>query len=60
MKVIACKDFWYVGKYISKGQELKNLSFESIVALNEKGFIEPLSTKDLMILKEEDKNGTTI
>ena len=60
MKIIACKDFWYMGEYISKGDELKNLSFENIVFLNEKGFIEPLSTKDLMKIKKEDKNGTTI
>lgn len=59
MKIIACKDFWYMGKYIFKGDELKNLPFESIVDLNEKGFIEPLSMKDLMKIKEE-KNGATI
>ena len=59
MKVIACKDFWYMGKYIEKGKELKDLTFECIVDLNEKGFIEPLSTKDLMKIKE-DKNGATI
>ena len=60
MKIIAKIDFWYRGQFIEKGTELKNLSYESIVALNEQGFIQPLSTKDLMNLKKEDKNGTTI
>ena len=60
MKIIAKKDFWYRGEFISKGDELKKLSFESIIALNEQGFIEPLSTKDLMNIKKEEKNGTTI
>ena len=59
LAVLAAIVFWFVGKYISKGQELKGLSFESIVLLNEQGFIEPLSTQDLMKIKEEDKNGTT-
>lgn len=60
MKILACKDFWYKGKFIEKDTELKDLTYESIVALNEKGFIKPLSTKDLMNIKKEEKNGTTI
>jgi len=64
IKILASKDFFYRGEYILKDDEINNLSYESIVALNEKGFIQPLSTKDLVIikreLKKEDKNGTTI
>jgi len=64
MKIIASKDFFYRGEYILKGDEIKNLSYENIVALNEQGFVEPLSTKDLVMLKrelkKEEKNGTTI
>jgi len=64
IKILASKDFWYKGEYIIKDEEIKNLSYENIVALNEKGFIQPLSTKDLVMikreLKKEEKNGTTI
>lgn len=64
IKILASKDFYYRGEYILKDEEIKNLSFESIVALNEKGFIQPLSTKELIIikreLKKEENNGTTI
>ena len=64
IKILASKDFYYRGEYILKDEEIKNLPFESIVALNEKGFIQPLSTKELIIikreLKKEENNGTTI
>ena len=54
MKIIAKKDFRTAnGKMFLKGDELKNLSYEKIVILNEQGFIEPLSYKDLVIIKRE-------
>ena len=56
MKIIAKTDFTSnLGKYI-KGDEVKGLTYEQIVVLNEKGFIEPLSFKDLVLLKRELEN----
>ena len=56
IKVIAKVDF-STGKddYI-KGDEIKNLTYRQIVKLNEKGFIEPLSYKDLVLIKRELEN----
>ena len=56
MKIIAKIDFsTNKGDYIV-GDEIKGLTYEQIVKLNEKGFIEPLSFKDLVLLKRELKN----
>ena len=53
MKIIAKVDFTTnIGEFI-KGDELKGLTYEQIVKLNEKGFIEPLSYKDLVLVKRE-------
>lgn len=55
-KVIAKKDFTTnIGNYIA-GDEITNLTYEQIVKLNEKGFIEPLSYKDLVLIKRELDN----
>lgn len=63
-KVIAAKDFNANGVYYFAGDELKGLSFEQIVKLNEKGFIEPLELKDIILItkniKEEKDNGSTL
>lgn len=58
-KVIAAKDFTANGKFYIAGDEITGLSFEQIVKLNEKGFIEPLEYKDLVLIKrqlEKNKN----
>lgn len=53
MKIIAKVDFTTnIGSYI-KGDEIKDLNYNQIVKLNEKGFIEPLSFKDLVLIKRE-------
>lgn len=53
MKIIASKDFTSnLGEFI-KGDELKDLTYEQIVKLNEQGFIEPLQYKDLVLIKRE-------
>jgi len=53
MKIIAKVDFTTnIGEFI-KGDELKGLTYEQIVKLNEKGFIEPLSYKELVLIKRE-------
>lgn len=53
MKIIAKKDFTSnLGNFI-KGDELKGLTYNQIVKLNELGLIEPLSYKDLVLIKRE-------
>lgn len=52
-KVIAKKDFILNGNNYIVGDEVKIDNIEAITKLNEKGFIEPLSYKDLVILKRE-------
>jgi len=56
MKIIAKIDFTANGVGYIKGDELKNLTYEQIVRLNEKGFIEPLDFKDLVLIKRELDN----
>lgn len=52
-KIIAKVNFTSnIGNYIV-GDEIKNLTYNQIVILNEKGFIEPLDYKDLVLLKRE-------
>lgn len=52
-KVIAKIDFTSnIGDYVA-GDEIKDLTYEQIVKLNEKGFIEPLNYKDLVLIKRE-------
>ena len=53
MKIIASRDFTSnIGEFI-KGDELKNLNYEQIVKLNEQGLIEPLTYKNLILIKRE-------
>lgn len=55
-KIIAKIDFnSNVGNYVA-GDEIKGLTYEQIVKLNEKGFIEPLDFKDLVLIKRELDN----
>lgn len=52
-KVIAKIDFTIdKNKYI-KGDEINGLNMQQIVKLNEKGFIEPLYYKDLVLIERE-------
>ena len=52
-KVIAKIDFTTNNEVYIVGDEINNLSYNQIVKLNEKGFIEPLSYKDLVLIKRE-------
>ena len=55
-KIIAKVDFSSnVGSYVV-GDEIKDLNYNQIVKLNEKGFIEPLDFKDLVLIKRELDN----
>lgn len=52
-KVIAKKDFSINGKFYITGDEIEIDNINSIKKLNEKGFIEPLTYKDLVIIERE-------
>ena len=52
-KVIAKIDFTANNESYIAGDEIKGLTYEQIVKLNEKGFIEPLEYKDLVLIKRE-------
>ena len=56
IKIIAKVDFTANGRTYIKGDELKDLAYYQIVKLNEKGFIEPLDYKDLVLVKRELEN----
>lgn len=56
IKIIAKKDFTRNGEYVFSGDELKVNSVEELVKLNEKGFIEPLTLKDIVQFKKELEN----
>ena len=59
MKIIAKKDFSSnIGNYVA-GDEIKGLNYEQIIKLNELGFIEPLTFKDLVLIKRELDNKNT-
>lgn len=55
-KIIAKIDFTANDNYYVAGDELENLTYEQIVKLNEKGFIEPLEYKDLILIKRKIEN----
>ena len=65
-KLIAIKDFTSNGINYIVGDEIKTKNYNAIVSLNEKGFIEPLNYKDLVLIKRElekeevKDNGTKI
>ena len=60
MKIIAKIDFsTNIGNYI-KGDEITGLNYNQIVKLNEKGLIEPLSFRDLVLIKRELEQPKTI
>ena len=56
IKIIAKKDFTRNGEPIFTGEEVKVNSVEELVKLNEKGFIEPLSFKEIVQFKKELEN----
>ena len=55
-KIIARKDFIFNDVDYIQGDEIKSLTYQEIVKLNEKGFIEPLEYKDLVLIKRELEN----
>lgn len=59
-KVIAKIDFVANNTQYIIGDEIKGLSYKQIVKLNEKGFIEPLEYRDLVLIKRELENKNKI
>ena len=56
IKIIAKKDFTRNGEYVFVGDEIKTNDINEIVRLNEKGFIEPLTLKEIIEFKKELEN----
>ena len=56
IKIIAKKDFTRNGEPIFAGDDVKVNSVEELVKLNEKGFIEPLTFKEIVQFKKELEN----
>ena len=56
IKIIAKKDFTRNGEYVFVGDEIKANDINEIVKLNEKGFIEPLTFKEIVQFKKELEN----
>ena len=52
-KIVAKIDFSVNGKYYIIGDEIDTKDMNLIRKLNEKGFIEPLDYKDLVMLERE-------
>ena len=52
-KIIAKIDFIANDTQYIKGDEIDGLNYNQIVKLNEKGFIEPLEYRDLVLIKRE-------
>lgn len=54
MKTIkAKKDFQFNNEFYIEGDEIKDLNIAQISYLNEKGFIEPLTYKELVLIERE-------
>ena len=59
-KIIARIDFELNDKDYIASDELFGLTYNEIVKLNEKGYIEPLTYKDLVLIKRELDNSKKI
>lgn len=59
-KIIAKIDFELNGDSYIAGDEIKTTDYKVIAKLNEKGYIEPLTYKDLVLIKRELDNSKKI
>ena len=55
MKIIAKIDFNLDGIFYEKGDEVKDINKSALIKLNEKGFIEPLTAKEIQNYEKERK-----
>ncbi len=55
MKLIATKSFNLDGVFYDQGSEVKVKDKDELIRLNEKGFIEPLTLKEIQDFGKEDK-----
>lgn len=55
-KIIAKVNFGLNGVGYIAGDEIHNLTYNQIAKLNEKGFIQPLTYEDLVLIKRELNN----
>jgi len=58
-KAIAKIDCVINNEYYTKGEEIKNLTYNQIVKVNEMGYIEPLNYKELIEIKRELEQSKT-
>lgn len=56
IKLIAKKDFSTPVKDYIAGDEIETNNYDTIVRLNQQGFIEPLTYRDLVLIKRELEN----
>lgn len=54
-EIKARKDFSLNGVFYLSNETIEGLTIEQIAKLNEKGFIEPLTQKDLILIEKELK-----
>ena len=59
-KIIAKQDFILNGKKYITGDEVEVRDIQMVIKLNEKGFIEPLSYKDIVLVERELKSKKNI
>lgn len=52
-EIIAKKDFTFNGIDYITGDKIEVKDIKAVIMLNEKGFIEPLSYKDLVLIERE-------
>lgn len=54
MKIIkATTNFTHDGKFYEKGDEVNTKDIKAIVVMNERGYIEPLTAKDIQNIKAD-------
>lgn len=59
-QVVVKKGFIAQGKNYIKGDVIDNLTIEQIKILNEKGFIEPLTYEDLILIERQLEKGENL
>lgn len=53
MKIIANKEFTLNGEYYSENDEVEVKNVDELITLNEKGFIKPLTRKEILQFRKQ-------